>query len=100
MTLRNRNRYAVRREEGRLHQSIYSACAELMGRTVRLSSFLGVLERERSVYEMHIIVRENYIGQVVGFHAATGELQVRFGDVHTGLAFMWLHTSRLELVSP
>ena len=97
MTLRNRNRYAVRREEGRLYQSMYSACAELMGRTVRLSSFLGVLA---APHEMHIIVRENYIGQVVGFHAATGELQVRFGDVQTGLAFMWLHTSRLELVSP
>ena len=97
MTLRNRNRYAVRREEGRLHQSIYSACAELMGRTVRLSSFLGVLA---APHEMHIIVRENYIGQVVGFHAATGELLVRFGDIHTGLAYLWLDTSRLELVSP
>ena len=88
MTLCNRNRYAVRRE---------AACAELMGRTVRLSWILGVLA---TPHEMHIILRENYIGQVVGFHAATGELQVRFGDVHTGLAFMWLHTYRLELVSP
>ena len=94
MTLRNRNRYAVRSEEGRLYQT---ACAELMGRTVRLSSFLGVLA---APHEMHIIVRENYIGQVVGFHAATGELLVRFGDIHTGLAYLWLDTSRLELVSP
>ena len=97
MTLRNRNRYAVRREEGRLEHSIYYACWELMGRTVRLSWILGLLA---APYEIDIILRENYIGQVVGFHAATGELLVRFGDIHTGLAYLWLDTSRLELVSP
>ena len=94
MPLRHRNRYAVGREEGRLHERIQTASAELMGRTVRMVLYGAPITPN----EIHIILRENYIGLVVGFHAATGELLVRFGDVQTGVVSVWLETRQLELL--
>ena len=65
-----------------------------MGRTVRLVLYGAPI----TPIENHIITRENFIGQVVGWHVPTGELRVRFGDVQTGVVYVWLETTQLELV--
>ena len=98
MPLRHRNRYAVGREEGRLHERIQTASAELMGRTVRMVLYGAPITPN----ENRIITRERFIGQVVGWYVhdptATGELRVRFGDVQTGVVSVWLETRQLELL--
>jgi len=79
-----------------LHERIQTASAELMGRTVRMVMYGGDI----TPVQNSILVQEHFIGEVVGWYEPTGELCVRFGDIHTGLAYLWLDTSRLELVSP
>ena len=91
----NRNRYAIRREEGRLHERIQTASAELMGRTVRLVLYGAEITPEQN----SIIIREHFIGQVIGWYVPTGELRVRFGDDQTGV-YVWLETRQVELVPP
>ena len=94
MSLRHRNRYAVGREEGRLHERIQTASAELMGRTVRMVLYGAPITPN----ENRIITREHFIGQVVGWYVPTGELRVQFGDVQTGVVYVWLETRQLELL--
>jgi len=94
MPLRHRNRYAVGREEGRLHERIQTASAELMGRTVRMVLYGAPITPN----ENRIITREHFIGQVVNWYVPTCELRVRFGDVQTGVVYVWLETRQLELL--
>ena len=99
MTLRNRNRYAIRRGEGRIAERIHIASIGLIGRRVHL---VRNGETQFSPEERTIIARENFIGQVIGVHTESNEMYVRFGD---GIpqnwrqnAFVWLYTSQLELL--